>query len=88
MKTQIHTLKNNNKMAEKQLMADKMRELTSTAEYRKCIKEIQGLQRSFSKKRYVHIANPSEQVIDQLRAEGFTVTKTSIKEYIQYRILL
>lgn len=74
-------------MAEKQLMADKMRELSATADYRKVIKEMNALHRAFSKKRFVHISNPSEQVLEQLRNEGFTCTQTSIKEYVQYRIL-
>lgn len=74
-------------MKEKQLMADKMRELTASAGYRKVIKEMQSLQRTFSKKRFVYISNPDEQTLELLKNEGFTCTKTPVKEYDQFQIL-
>lgn len=74
-------------MKEKQLMADKMRELTASAGYRKVIKEMNALQRTFSKKRFVYLSNPDEQTLDLLKAEGFTCSKTTVKEYSQYQIL-
>ncbi len=72
---------------ETQLMADKMRELSATAQYRKCISEMNRLQRAFSQKRYVYITNPDAQTLERLEAEKFTVYKTSVKEYNQYQIL-
>ena len=68
-------------------MAEKMRELSASAKYRKCIKEMNALQRAFSNRRFVYISNPDEQTLEMLRDEGFTCTQTSIKEYVQYRIL-
>lgn len=72
---------------EKQLMADKMRELSATAGYRKVLKEMNNLQRTFSNKRFVFLTNPNKQTIEQLQNEGFTVSKTAIVEYDQYKVL-
>lgn len=74
-------------MKEAQLMADKMRELSATAQYRKCIAEMNKLQRTFSQKRFVYITNPDEQTLERLKSEKFTVHKTAVKEYNQYQIL-
>lgn len=74
-------------MKEKQLMADKMRELTASAGYRKVISEMNKLQRTFSKKRFVYLSNPDEQTLDLLKSEGFSCSKTSVKEYEQFQIL-
>lgn len=42
---------------EKQLMAEKMRELSASSQYRKCISEMNKLQRCFSNRRFVTISN-------------------------------
>lgn len=73
-------------MQAKKLMATKMLELSSTAGYRKAIKEMNALQRIFSDKRFIYIMAPSLQTQEQLRDEGFKVERTKITEYIQFKI--
>lgn len=70
----------------KQPLAEKMRELSASAQYRKCIAEMNKLQRTFSNIRYVYITNPSEQTIEMLETEGFKVERTKITEYISYKV--
>lgn len=70
----------------KQQLAERMRELTASAQYRKCIAEMNKLQRTFSTVRYVHIHSPSEQTIEMLEVEGFNVERTKITEYIQFKV--
>lgn len=70
----------------KQPLAEKMRELTASAQYRKCIAEMNKLQRTFSGVRYVHITNPSEQTLEMLRDQQFEVERTKVVEYKQYKI--
>lgn len=67
-------------------LAEIMRELTASAQYRKVVSEMNKLQRSFSTIRYVHITNPSPQTIEMLIDQGFSVERTKITEYIQFRI--
>lgn len=74
-------------MAEKLLLAEKMRELSATSQYRKLVATMNKLQREFSNRRFVHIANPTQQTIEKLKEEGFTVSKTSVKEYDNYKVL-
>jgi hypothetical protein len=70
----------------KKLMATKMLELSSTAGYRKAIKEMNALQRTFSDRRFIYLHSPSLQTQEQLRDEGFTVERTKITEYVQFKI--
>lgn len=74
-------------MAEKLLLAEKMRELSATSQYRKLVATMNKLQREFSNRRFVHIANPMPQTLEKLKEEGFTVSKTSVKEYDNYKVL-
>lgn len=74
-------------MAEKLLLAEKMRELSATSQYRKLVATMNKLQREFSNRRFVHVANPTPQTLEKLREEGFTVTKTSVQEYNNYKVL-
>lgn len=71
---------------EKQPLADIMREMTASADYRKVKAEMMKLHRKFSKVRYVMLFNPDEQTLEMLKNEGFECTRTSIKEYVQYKI--
>ena len=73
-------------MGTKKSFADSMREATASAGYRKVQKEMRNLIKTFSTVRHVFVTNPNEQTIEILELEGFTVTKTSIKEYIQYKV--
>lgn len=70
----------------KQSLAQKMRELTASAQYRKVTAEMNKLQRTFSKVRHVHMNNLSDQTIEMLEAEEFTVERTKVQEYKQYKI--
>lgn len=70
----------------KQPLAEKMRELTASAQYRKCVAEMNRLQRSFSTVRHVYITNPSEQTIEMLETEKFKVERTKITEYVQVKV--
>ena len=70
----------------KQPLAEKMLELTASAKFRKCIAEMNKMQRQFSEVRHVYISNPSEQTIEMLRAELFKVERTKITEYTQYKV--
>lgn len=71
----------------KKQFAETMREYTATAEYRRIKKEMMKLVTSFSKQRFVHVTNPSDQLLEQLKDEGFTVSQTAIREYVQFKIL-
>lgn len=73
-------------MSSKSLFADVMREATASAGYRKVQSEMRKLVRTFSTKRYVYVSNPSEQTLEMLRNEGFTVERTKIVEYQQYKV--
>lgn len=70
----------------KKSFAESMREATASAGYRKVKKEMLNLIRTFSKVRHVFVTNPDEQTIEILTDEGFAVERTSIKEYIQYKV--
>jgi len=70
----------------KQLLAEKMRELSASSQYRKCIAEMNRLKRTFSTVRHVHIYNPSDQTIEMLETEGFKVEKTKVQEYKQFKV--
>jgi len=70
----------------KQLMAEIMLELTASAGYRKAIKEMNAMQRAFSTQRFIYLHAPSQQTQDLLRDQGFTVKRTSMKDYIQFKI--
>lgn len=70
----------------KQLMAEKMVELTASAGYRKAIKEMNLLQRQFSSQRFIYLHAPSLQTQELLRDQGFTVKRTAVKDYIQFKI--
>lgn len=67
-------------------LADIMRELTASAQYRKVVSEMNKLQRQFATIRHVHITNPSEQTLEMLRDQKFTVERTKITEYVQFKI--
>lgn len=71
---------------EKQPLAEKMRELTASAQYRKCIAEMNKLHRAYSTVRYVYLSNPWEQTPEMLKDQGFKVEQTAIKEYVQFKI--
>lgn len=73
-------------MATKQLMAEKMLELTASSGYRKAIKEMNVLQRTFSSQRFIYLHAPNLQTQDLLRDQGFKVERTSIKDYIQFKV--
>ena len=73
-------------MATKKLMATKMLELTSTAGYRKALKEMNALQSTFSDKRFIYMHSPSLATQEQLRDEGFKVERTKVTEYVQFKI--
>lgn len=70
----------------KKSFAESMREATASAGYRKVKREMLNLVRTFSTVRHVFVTNPSEQTIEMLTNEGFRVDRTSIKEYIQYKV--
>lgn len=71
---------------EKQPLAEKMRELTASAQYRKCIAEMNKLHRVYSTVRYVYLSNPWDQTLEMLKDQGFKVEQTAIKEYVQFKI--
>lgn len=70
----------------KQLMAERMLELTASAGYRKAIKEMNVLQRNFSSQRFIYLHSPSLQTQEQLRDQGFKVERTKITEYVQFKV--
>ena len=70
----------------KQLMAEIMVEMTASAGYRKAISEMRKLQNSFSKQNFIYLHAPDIQTQDLLRDQGFKVKRTSIKEYIQFKV--
>ena len=70
----------------KQLMAEKMVELTASAGYRKAIKDMNLLQRQFSTQRFIYLHAPSLQTQELLRDQGFTVKRTSVKDYVQFKV--
>jgi hypothetical protein len=72
-------------MAGKTPMAQIMVELTASSGYRKAVKEMRQLQSKFSCQRHIMLFNPTSQTIEMLENEGFTVTRTKIKEYIQFK---
>ncbi len=67
-------------------LSEKMRELTASSQYRKCIAEMNKLQRTFSTVRHVHISNPSDQTIEMLETEKFKVERTKVTEYVQVKV--
>lgn len=67
-------------------LAEKMRELTASAQYRKCIAEMNKLQRNYGTNRFVYITNPSEQTLEMLRDQQFEVERTKITQYVSYKI--
>lgn len=70
----------------KKSFAESMREATASAGYRKVKREMMNLVRTFSNVRHVFVTNPSKQTIEMLTDQGFNVERTSIKEYIQYKV--
>lgn len=73
-------------MSKKQLMAERMVELTASAGYRKAIQEMNKLQRQFSSQRFIYLHAPTIQTQEMLRDQGFKVERTKITEYIQFKI--
>lgn len=69
----------------KQLMAEKMLELTASAGYRKALKKMNNLQRTFSSQRFIYLFAPTIQTQELLRDQGFKVERTKITEYIQFK---
>lgn len=67
-------------------LAEKMRELSASSQYRKCIAEMNRLQRTFSTVRHVYISNPSDQTIEMLETEKFKVERTKVTEYVQVKV--
>lgn len=70
----------------KQLLAEVMRELTATSDYRKLKSEMMRLAKTFSKQRYVMVHKPDEQTLEMFRNEGFEVSQTKVTEFIQFKI--
>lgn len=73
-------------MTQKHPLSDIMRELTASAAYRKGVKEMRQLHSKFSTQRYIYLFAPNEQTIEMFTDQGFEVTRTAIKEYIQYKV--
>jgi len=67
-------------------LAEIMRELTASAQYRKAVSEMNKLQRTFSTVRHVYVTNPSEQTIEMLETEEFKVERTKVQEYKQFKV--